>query len=433
MKRADIIRGVSNLNSILTQSKLLESFKKLRDFNSNNSNSSFNFEDLLISLNNYSIQYNSFGEIEKSIIKIMGLQGLEDPKIWAQMLYNNDKKQELAILTRNMENTLIMLPKIADLISPETDLKITTNNATKDIINLILPEDPGAHSSPERLSKALEAISLFYSTCAALQGFSMDDLSVISLDSGKDKSIDFIGTASVIKAVKDIIISIWHNALYYSEKPFFERTELIKQSLPIIGKIEDKKIKHELGGEQAEIHKRNITMAAEKFISAGALIHELEQEGNKDPRKLLSPEPKLLINNEQKEQTDSTSSNKVNTSIQTPVEEQKPELTSIPENGSETDPSQIQGKLDSLSNEDQELFMELFEKIKTTKKTDEEEEEVKDNKPELDLDLNLNLDSLNTDTKSESDSENNDNMLDPKDSIGNLWNFKMNHKLNDMD
>ena len=430
MKRADIIKGVSNLNSILTQSKLLESFKKLRDFNGNNSNAGFNFEDLLISLNNYSIQYNNLGEIEKSIIRIMGLQGLEDPKIWAQLLYNNDKKQELAFLTRNMENTLIMLPKIADLISPETDQKTSTKNTNKDVINLVLPEDPGAHSSPERLSKALESISLFYSTCAALQGFVIDDLSVISLDSGKDKSIDFIGTTSVIKAVKDIIISIWHNALYYSEKPFFERTELIKQSLPIIGKIEDKKIKHELGGEQAEIHKRNITMAAEKFISAGALILELEQEGNKDPRKLLSPEPKLLINNEQKEQSDFVSSNQVNSTVQTSQDEQKPELTSIPENDDETDPSQIQGKLDSLSNADQELFMELFEKIKTTKKT-EEDEKPQENKPELDLDLNLNLDSLSTDTKS--DSENNDNLLDPKDSIGNLWNFKMNHKLNDMD
>ncbi|MDX2301175.1 MAG: hypothetical protein NW226_00185 [Microscillaceae bacterium] len=429
MRRADIIQGVSNLNKVLTQSKLLESFKLLRNFESDNPKASFNFEELLISLNNYSIHYNHLGEVEKVIIKIMGLEGLEDPKKWAQLIYNPDKKSELSHLTRNMENTLLLLPRITDLISREFDMNNMSKNNQKDVICLILPEETGSYSSPERLSKALDSINIFYKACAEMQGLHSDDLSVVSLDSGKDKSIDFIGNAAVIKAVKDIIISIWHNALYYSDKPFAERTELIKQSLPVIGKIEDKKMKQEIGSEQAEIYKRNIAQAAEKFLSAGALIEELEKEGSRDPRNLLSPEPKLLITNIKKDESISPAKNNESQELNTHQKPTEKVSSSAATLNTQSGSAKLLDKLDNLSDEDQELFMELFEKMKISKN---QEEEDKISTPS-NIDFELELDNTFADTTPKKIEPEEKNLLDPKDSIGNLWNFKMNHKLNDVD
>ncbi len=371
MKRADIIDGVANLNKILAQSKLLDSLRLLRNHREENEKATFNFEELLISLNNYSIYYARLGEVEKYIIKVMGLEGLEDPKKWAQLIYDPEKTADLNHLTRNIENTLLFLPKVTDLIAKTYDRDQIAKHPDKEILGLLLPEQTGQFSSPERLTNALEAVSLFYRTFAEMQDLSSEDLSIVGMDSGRDKSFELLGTKSVIKEVRKLILAIWNSTLYYRERKFDERIDLVKQSLPVIHQLDEMREDATLGEEQAEIFKRNIHQGTTKFIAAGAIIAEMEKESWNDPRTLMIPEPKLLINNEQ-----------ARANLGNPLPDSKPDLdktdedqaASVSAHASENNPKLLDN-LDNLNEEDQELFKQLFHKMQGAKKEQGENQE----------------------------------------------------------
>ena len=59
---------------------------------------------------------------------------------------------------------------------------------------------------------------------------------VIACDSGSDKSFDFLGVATVIECVKELILSLWNRVIYFSEYRMSERIKLVAEALPVIEK-----------------------------------------------------------------------------------------------------------------------------------------------------------------------------------------------------
>lgn len=82
--------------------------------------------------------------------------------------------------------------------------------------------------------------------------------------------------------------------VFFREQKLGAKLELVAGKLPIIEKISEMEKAGQLEPEQAEILRRDIGLGAEKFISAGAIIPEIENHSHFNPRQLMSPEPKLL-------------------------------------------------------------------------------------------------------------------------------------------
>ncbi len=300
MRRLDIINSVLNIQKVLVESKIGEVIKTIVHVSDK-----YDVESVVTAFQKFSISYEKFGENEKEILNIFGLKNIENPKVWSILVGNNREDVRATALPyyRGINFAMEYLGKIIDLLKQDNleyvrhdnYTSVNTNNIeNQSIITVILPEKKSTSSNPQRLIKTLESINAFYRVNAALYGHQDNDLSVVAIDSGSDKSFDFLGAAKVVTAVKELIIELWDRIVFFREKKLHEKIELITKSLPILEKINSLEKNGKIEREQAEIFRRNIIDGIKGFVESGALLPEFENHSTYNPRQLMSPEPKLL-------------------------------------------------------------------------------------------------------------------------------------------
>ena len=159
-------------------------------------------------------------------MKILELDILLEPSFWASIFKFADKmsssdaedarslpRHELDVgflfkASSSIRFAKEYLPKIIDLLSQKyksdiigKDKSLPDDLKGKEILTVILTEEDRNFSSPERITVILDSISKLYSAVAELKGLKAGDLSVLSCDSGSDKSFDFLGAGKVISEV----------------------------------------------------------------------------------------------------------------------------------------------------------------------------------------------------------------------------------------
>ncbi|HCR77540.1 MAG TPA: hypothetical protein DIW37_14275 [Chryseobacterium sp.] len=297
MRRIDIINSVMNIQKSFNDSQILDFFLLNSD----------KIEPVMImeSYQKYIKYYDNFDANEKKILDIFGLSGLESASLWARIITGDAKetRELLRPFFRGGSYIKEYLINIVELLKQDNleyshnkfDLTtINTNIENKEIISVILPEAAKTASHPERLVMILQSIDSFYKSLAIILDCDQNDLSVIAIDSGSDKSFDFLGAAKVVSAVKELIIELWDRVVFYKEKKLHERIELISQSLPVIEKIKSMEDSGSLAKEQGELLRRNILSGTKNFLNAGAILPEFSYHNVNEPRKLMTPEAKLL-------------------------------------------------------------------------------------------------------------------------------------------
>ena len=300
MRRIDIITASVSLKKALEESNMLEI---VRAVGYQSQEKKISTEAVVSGFYKYQSSYSKFGKSEKELINIFGLNGLESPKTLAAAMGDSkdayrtlrDFYSGLSFVTDYLENITAMLKQ--DNIEFDTELLDTkqTNHESKEILTVIMPESGRVISSPERLVKVLESVRLFYSVLATILNASENDLSVAAIDSGSDKSFDFLGAAPLINGVKDLIMGLWDRVVYYRERKLHEKLDLVAKSLPILEQIHSMEENGKLGREQCEILRRNIIMGAENFIVSGAILPDFSRNNYYNPRELMAPEAKLLV------------------------------------------------------------------------------------------------------------------------------------------
>lgn len=299
MRRIDLINSVNKIGDAIKKSGLHDVFLLPPQEKQN-------IEVLLKVFQQFAIYEKAFGENEKKVLDIFQLSEIGDPKLWARILVSGDSEKGIVRRARQgLHYFLEFLPELLDLLKQDNILYYETESdgviettpvKDKQLLTVILPEYENQTSHPDRLIKALESISLLYNSFSIILGESNSDLSVVAIDSGSDKSFDFLGAAKLMESIKEMIIGLWDRIVFFREKQLNERLDLIAKSLPILEKISEMQQSGALSPEQTEILKRNITTATNNFISAGAVIPELDDNSTHSPRKLMATEPKLLIN-----------------------------------------------------------------------------------------------------------------------------------------
>jgi hypothetical protein len=160
---------------------------------------------------------------------------------------------------------------------------------------LVLPEESGKFSSPARICAALESVATLYEAVAEMNVQSSTDLVVTGCDSGRDKLFEFEGTPDLIAKLKELLLDLWDNAIYYREKKFTERQDLISKNLPVLTDIAGLEEKKQMQPERAELLRRKFIAGASKFFEAGASIPDMDKFATYQPRELLTPKATLLL------------------------------------------------------------------------------------------------------------------------------------------
>jgi hypothetical protein len=355
MRREELINSGENVLKALKETSIYESIRSVLA-TSSSSNTKFDPTGIVESLQRFSIISSSFSPAENKILEIFEIKNINSPKIWANILTSTEKsgvRDAVIHIYRAIDALQNYLPKILDLLKKDYEKQIKSKGkaiAVENIIRVILPEEELV-SSPERLSNVLESINNFYEVYSIIYNVSKNELGVISLDSGSDKSFDFIGAAKVMESVRKLIIELWDRVVFYRERKVSERLDLIAKSLPIIDKIGQMEQEGKLGPEQCEILRRLVSNGASKFISAGAMLPEFTQYATQNPRQLMTPEPKLLSSSKEEIKKDDVK------------QREEDQLTEAEEIDTEN------VEQDNLTDEEKEELEKFYKKIKSRKKS----------------------------------------------------------------
>jgi len=296
MLRSEIEGAVKNLIDTIEECQLSRVFTSILE-----SKSESNTETALDSFRKFLEITQMYNAFENQLLEMFELDRLKDTAFWASIIQQQDEgtQKNIQEILASIDLALNYLPKIL-ILTDENGAKISSaiKEGEKEGIeygsfSIVVIEEENL-SSPKRLIMMLESIQGLYELVGHMKNLPIKNLVVTSCDSGNDKKFDFLGSAEIIKGVKDIILSLWDRVVFYREEKAGKQLELLTQSLPIVAEIYDLEKSGTLGQEEAEILRRQATSSVSKFSQAGVTIPEMEDLTIYDPRELMRPNLKSL-------------------------------------------------------------------------------------------------------------------------------------------
>ena len=309
MLRTEIMRGLANLLTTVEDSQVLDVVERVyRELT--RQSGEVRVTEVLEAYQKFLLAYNSrFTTVERNLMRTLEIHEFAEAEWWSVVIgaaSGAGKTQEAAASIGHplyrLRFVADYLPQVIALLRRDSDPDLAALKATayaggqrSGHLLLILPEEGGKFSSPQRLSASIDAVCILYEAFAELNVQSSTDLVVKSCDSGLDKIFEFQGLPDIIAKVKELLLDLWDNVIYYREKRFAERLDLTAKHLPIladIGALEEKK---QIQKERAELLRRKFTSGATKFFETGSSIPEMAQHSSYVPRTLLAPKETLLL------------------------------------------------------------------------------------------------------------------------------------------
>ena len=309
MLRAEIIRGLANLLTSVEDSQVLDVVERVyRELT--RQSGEVRVTEVLEAYQKFLLAYNSrFTTAERNLMRTLEIHEFAEAEWWSVVIgaaSGAGKTQEAAASIGHplyrLRFVADYLPQVIALLRRDSDPDLAALKATAYAggqrpghLLLILPEEGGKFSSPQRLSASIDSVCILYEAFAELNVQSSTDLVVKSCDSGLDKVFEFQGLPAIIDKVKELLLDLWDNVIYYREKRFAERLDLTAKHLPILTDIAALEEKNQLQKERGELLRRKFTSGATKFFETGSSIPEMAQHSSYVPRTLLAPKETLLL------------------------------------------------------------------------------------------------------------------------------------------
>lgn len=256
--------------------------------------------ETIAALKDFAIFESRFTPIARKLEHIFELQQLCDTDTW-QHIFGQEREVFIHAFGSRINRVMDLVPKFVALLDQQSDEdyiafrkgEATSSEYSK--VTVIVIEEHAQFSRPERLVQVLSGFIQLYENCARLAHLSSNELTVLSCDSGSDKSFDFLGLAKVMEQVKEIFIGLWDRVVFYKEKRLSSQIEVIAQGLPVLARLTELEGTNHIGPEEAEIIRRGILNGCQNILSAGAIIPEIHQHSSHNPRVLMAPEKMLLM------------------------------------------------------------------------------------------------------------------------------------------
>ena len=145
---------------------------------------------------------------------------------------------------RSIYNIMTFLPELKNLLIRETDkeftdIKTKKTDAENTILRVIVRDKPKAELSLKHLSNILVDITNLYEIIIKLDGLEHDELRIGSIDSGSDKSFDFVGIAEAISKLSSFILECWDRVRFGSIQKTTLSLKTASDGLSLIGQINE--------------------------------------------------------------------------------------------------------------------------------------------------------------------------------------------------
>lgn len=301
MRKADLINGVEQVARALAESALeLPLVEVARLGYRREPVPGELLTRLLSALRDYGLRASRYTRPARLLADEMGLAPLEQADTWSLLIAAENRAQQAFAFAERVRFATQYLPRIGGLLSqagiPSIDAirRGEGGRTGADVLTVQVIESPRRFSTPTRLATLLESMDALYGACAVLEGAEPGGLSVISCDSGSDKTFELMGAAPVIAALRALLLSVWDRVVFYRELPAAQRYRHAAESLPVLERIRERQAQGQMEPEQAELLRRRVVEGTGKFLVSGATIPELQERAYANPRTLMAPAPKLL-------------------------------------------------------------------------------------------------------------------------------------------
>ncbi len=297
MLRSDIVRGLTNLLAALESSQVPAIVEGVyRDLA--RSPGETRTIDVLQAYQSFMLAYNSrFTDVERQVMRTLDIAEFADGEWWTMVIMASSPAPKGPDMSNAIGRPLYRLRFVIDYLPTVVALLHQKADEAAGLSRLLvlLPEDGGRLSSPARAIASMEAVTTLYEVFADLGARPASDLVLVSCDSGSDKVFDYAGLPDLIETLRATLLEIWRNAIYFRERKFDERLDLIARGLPILAELSAQEESGAIAKERAELLRRKLLAGATKFIESGSSIPEMSDLSLYVPREVLAPKEALLL------------------------------------------------------------------------------------------------------------------------------------------
>jgi hypothetical protein len=295
--RSEIVRGLNNLLLALDKSRVPLIVEGVyRDLA--RAPGETKTIDVLQAYQSFMLAYTAqFSDVERKVLATLDIAEFADNEWWTMLIMASSPGPKAPEASSAIGRPLYRLRFVIDYLPTVISLldqKLEEVPAASRLV-VVLPEEDGRKSSPARAIAALEAVKTFYEAFADMAGKQDSDLVLLSCDAGADKMFEFGGLPDLVGKVRETLLEIWRNAIYFKERKFDERLDLIAKALPVLTEINDLEKAGRIAKEKAELLRRDVLSGATSFIESGSSIPEMSDMSLYVPRQVLAPKEALLL------------------------------------------------------------------------------------------------------------------------------------------
>jgi hypothetical protein len=290
--RSEIVRGLNNLLQALDKSRVPLIVEGVyRDLA--RAPGETKTIDVLQAYQSFMLAYTSqFTEVERKVLATLDIAEFADNEWWTMLIMASSPGPKSPEASSAIGRPLYRLRFVIDYLPTVISLldqKLEEVPAQSRLM-VVLPEAEGHTSSPARAIAALEAVTMLYEAFADMAGRPSSDLVLLSCDAGVDKMFEFGGLPDLVGKVRETLLEI-----YFRERSFNERLDLISRALPVLNEINDLEKSGKIAKEKAELLRRDVLAGATSFLESGSSIPEMSDMSLYVPRQVLAPKEALLL------------------------------------------------------------------------------------------------------------------------------------------
>ncbi|GIL40131.1 hypothetical protein [Roseiterribacter gracilis] len=308
MRRLEIIEGVNRLLDLIEEANLIDAVTKLR-LSLRDEKIDLPVAEILHSIQSISRFKPLISPVIEQTIAILDLEIVFADEFWRQAIARPKDQSELLRAATEARHSLAFvvnyLPRLLDLIETRATTAALENakkavSGGNKVLSIVLPEGEDELSTPARIKTAMSAIEDLYDVAMVLGSDSFDPILVLGLDSGSDKSIDFVGSAKPIATVRDALVQILNVTIFLKESRAERRVEILEKEIGLFARIAEFESSGKAREGELAVARQKTIRAVEALLEAGAVLAEQDRPRVVNPRKYLATtQVKMLPSPEQ--------------------------------------------------------------------------------------------------------------------------------------
>jgi hypothetical protein len=307
--RSEIVRGLALFLAAVETSNILSVVEQVyRDLTRQSGEA--RTIDVLEAYQKFLLAYNTqFTDAARKVMTILDIAEFADSEWWTVLIMATGGNNKVADASGVVGRPLFRLRFVVDYL-PQV-IALLKHGSEGQMISLsplvqpadpigagllvVVPEEEGKNSTPARVIASMESVATIYEAFAELENKPASDLVLTSCDSGGDKVFEYQGRPDIIDKLRKLLLDIWKNAIYFGDRKFAERLELIAKSLTVLDELAGLEGSGKLSKEAAELLRRKIMSGVSKFVESGSSIPEMSNLSLYVPRQVLAPKEALRL------------------------------------------------------------------------------------------------------------------------------------------